>query len=541
MNVSTASDVNGNFFILGQRSMNNQPFVFENQLGLDTIDQAYFPSSINRVHLLKLNEDGMLLWSKQWSYGNNFAKWQMNTCSDGSVVLSTLMRDTIDLDPGIGEDLHYDGDNKTYQVVLKLDEFGNYLWGHSTENGQTVSYTFSTVDNANNVYCAGSFNGTLDVAFGAAQMLVEAADTSLNGNDIYLEKISPSGTIEWVKTIGQNNAFNYPSMLVQRDHGFAVYGTFTGDSLDIDAEASQNYISNPNPNDYISTFELNYNAQGVLENWDVLYSDFSVVELSDYARGPSDERYLLGVGLGFIQSVNGSFAGSNAAGNGNLLVKKENSGQVIWMQHYANNLYWAGATFTDRLFIAGSFMDTVDFDASPNVHQEVFTPTPFSNKTTFILSVREDGDFLNVYRTQSPAQFAWDITSNPTGRLMMMEYFEDSLTNLPFGTPNQTLSATIVSNAFYIWDVPVLWGISEQEMLFSLYPNPTSSQITIISNGKGELKYAQLLDATGKMVSEWNALDLEVMSLSVESLEQGMYTLLVSSDLGQEVHRIIKN
>lgn len=539
-NVVTTSDHQGNFYILGQRVLKHLPLVYENQQSVDTLDLAMLNQNDNRVHLIKLDENGNLLWTKKWDYTGYYAKWNLSIDQEASVVLSTLMRDSIDLDPSLGEDLRFAGINHPYQIVLKLDESGEYLWGHSTEQGNLVSYVYSTVDESNAVYCVGSFNGTLDVAFGNTELLVECEDTTLNGNDIYLEKISPNGTIEWVKTIGQSGVMNYPTFIASRQNGFSVYGSFTGDSLDVNSSSGHFYLTNPSPFDYYSAFELNYNQDGVLDNWDIVYSSNGIVELYDQTVGENQDKYMLGTAIGIIYSINGNFPASNTNGNGNIILKRNAAGQIEWMNHYNNSLYWAGLTFTDRLNVAGSFMGVVDFDASSGVYEEYYYGTPNSNKTTFLMELEEDGSFYKLHRTQSPAQTAFDITSNLNGRLMMIEYFEDSLTNFPANIGNEMLMSDIPSNAVYIWENSIL-SLSEYNTdQITLFPNPTKEFLTINSSTNQTINEIKILDLSGKNVLQKTDLNTTEETISISQLSSGVYQLIITFQEGYQVAKIVK-
>lgn len=538
-NVVTTSDQQGNFYILGHRVLKHLPLIYENQNEVDTLDVVLFNQNANRVHLIKVDENGNLLWSKKWDYNGYYTKWNISIDQEESIVLSTLMRDSIDLNPNPGEDVRFAGVNHPYQVVLKLDESGEYLWGHSTEQGNLVSYVYSTVDESNAVYCVGSFNGTLDVAFGTSELLIECEDTTLNGNDIYLEKINSNGTIEWVKTIGQSAAMNYPTFIAARQNGFTVYGSFTGDSLDVNPSSGYFYLSNPSPFDYYSAFELNYNQDGVLDNWDIVYSSNGIVELYDQTVGENQDKYLLGTAIGIVYSINGNFPASNTNGNGNIILKRNSAGQIEWMNHYNNGIYWAGLTYTDRLNVAGSFMGVVDFDASSGVHEEYYYGTPNSNKTTFLMELEGNGSFYNLHRTQSPAQTAFDITSNLNGRLLMIEYFEDSLTNFPVSIGNELLVSEIPSNAVYIWENSVLSISENSSNQFTFFPNPTKEFLTIHSRTNQLINEIEIVDLSGKSVFKKTGLNTNEETIYLSQLSTGVYQLLIEFKDGIQVEKMI--
>ncbi|PJB14215.1 MAG: spore coat protein CotH [Flavobacteriales bacterium CG_4_9_14_3_um_filter_32_8] len=84
-------------------------------------------------------------------------------------------------------------------------------------------------------------------------------------------------------------------------------------------------------------------------------------------------------------------------------------------------------------------------------------------------------------------------------------------------------------------------GVDElvAENPFSVYPNPTSSQLTVnFSNNKSE-KYITLHDAQGKVMSKINTYSMS-LQLDITSFPTGIYLLEVMEDNRHQTERIIK-
>lgn len=539
-NVSTCADKDGVFFILG-RLGTTYPFIFENQQGIDTLYESFISADKDRMILLKLDSTGNLIWSKKWDYSKIIhKKWSLNSDSQGNVIISTLMIDSIDLDPGFGMDIRMVDDYQFYQIVIKLNENGDYIWGHSTEGGNIVSDVYSAVDSHDNIYCVGSFYDTLDTQFGNGENIIVSANGAMNDYDLFLEKISSNGSIEWVKTIDQPNVFNSADFIVPRENGVTIFGAFNGDSLDIDPESAQQFLANPNPFNYASTFQLNYNENGAIVNWDILYSDQGIVLINDFTVGNNNELYLTGIGQGLVRSINGNFLGSNSFENENLMLKRNAIGNIEWMRHYPNNLSWNGLSFAGRLYVIGCFNDSIDFDPSDLIHQEVFYPTSNTNCTTFMLEVNENSNFYNVHLTQGPFHGPAGVVSNSNGRLMMLEYFDDSLTNLPMNSDIIIYDDPYARVVLYIWNNEFPGGIGPSPDKTNVFPNPVLDELTIVSKSQELINSIQLVDFTGKLVFELQKIDKSKITVDLKTLKSGLYNLILTTENGIEVLRIAK-
>ncbi|MCC7297929.1 MAG: T9SS type A sorting domain-containing protein [Bacteroidia bacterium] len=105
---------------------------------------------------------------------------------------------TVDVDPtsgvrnlsstGIGSDIY----------ILKLDKAGKLLWAHSFSNNYDNDLFGITLDQQNNIYLLGDFNGTIDLNPGAGIFNVTIPMNSEN----YLIKLNSDGNFQWAKKHG---------------------------------------------------------------------------------------------------------------------------------------------------------------------------------------------------------------------------------------------------------------------------------------------------------------------------------------------------
>ncbi|MGO2358141.1 T9SS type A sorting domain-containing protein [Mesonia sp.] len=80
---------------------------------------------------------------------------------------------------------------------------------------------------------------------------------------------------------------------------------------------------------------------------------------------------------------------------------------------------------------------------------------------------------------------------------------------------------------------------SNQELnLFSLYPNPTSSEVHI--SAKEMIKDIKVYDTSGRLIQSLNNIEAEAASLQLGAIANGVYFIQVTSKNGEETKQIIK-
>ena len=89
----------------------------------------------------------------------------------------------------------------------------------------------------------------------------------------------------------------------------------------------------------------------------------------------------------------------------------------------------------------------------------------------------------------------------------------------------------------YVQDSSFL-GVSEHDLLFTVYPNPTSDLLTIEFNDS-DLKHISLTNAVGQLVQNYASANKMVLDLS--AYESGVYFLFITNSKGQRaVRKVIK-
>lgn len=77
----------------------------------------------------------------------------------------------------------------------------------------------------------------------------------------------------------------------------------------------------------------------------------------------------------------------------------------------------------------------------------------------------------------------------------------------------------------------------EVNNVFSIYPNPANTEVTVFSKG-GNVKAIKIFDATGRLVYT-EVLNVTTATVNISSLSKGMYVISVNTENGENVEKLI--
>lgn len=152
--------------------------------------------------ILKLNSFGNFIWVKKINSTGYTQASAIAADGLGNVCVSGFFAGTVDIDPGPGTytmPSSYWGNSRN-TFVLKLDPFGNFLWGTNIDGSFLLSYAPAlTIDPLNNIYVTGDFHSTGDFDPGPNVFTLTAS-----GADVFIWKLSSVGNLVWALNIGSN-------------------------------------------------------------------------------------------------------------------------------------------------------------------------------------------------------------------------------------------------------------------------------------------------------------------------------------------------
>lgn len=223
-------DANGNIYLAGyyqSGSVDLNPDANENYLPA--------PTGTNNTFVVKLSANGDYVWAKSIgsvTSSRDVEAYSLAIDSNSNVLLTGYFEDTVDFNPGAGEELitAQGGLHRRDMYIVKLDNLGNYQWvrtiGKSNENCN--GYIVNT-DANNNVYVLGNFKGNIDFDHSSNTTLLRA-----NNESGYIIKYKPNGDFDWAKDleIFQTNA-DYEYAKTDAEGNTYIINNFGG-SFDFD-------------------------------------------------------------------------------------------------------------------------------------------------------------------------------------------------------------------------------------------------------------------------------------------------------------------
>ncbi len=154
-------------------------------------------SNSSDLFILKLTAAGNFAWTRQ--LGNDGYESVAGIASDnlGNVYIAGLFSDSIDIDPGASVSNLYSIGNSD-MMVLKLATNGNFIWGKQIGGLYAEQAASVTVDNMNNLFITGYFEGQTDFDPGSSIHNL----TSTGFTDVFVSSLDPNGNFRMAENIG---------------------------------------------------------------------------------------------------------------------------------------------------------------------------------------------------------------------------------------------------------------------------------------------------------------------------------------------------
>jgi hypothetical protein len=195
--VSVAVDPGGSVFVCGYWHYTTD---FDPGPGEDIHDSI---GGTFDAYVSKFTSDGAFQWVRTRGGEGNDAAYNVAADLEGNVYIGGDFTDTIDLDPGLGTDMH-PCNGGTDAFLLKLDGDGNFGWGRTW--GSDFEHFLNTTDSLygisadcpGHVFVVGQFEGTCDFDPGPGEDIHQAHGLY----DAYLSAFDPSGEFLWCRTWG---------------------------------------------------------------------------------------------------------------------------------------------------------------------------------------------------------------------------------------------------------------------------------------------------------------------------------------------------
>lgn len=222
-----AQDVNGDLFMTG---------FFMGTSDLETGNGTTNLTAIGGTDIFfaKYNgSNGNMMWAERIGGSGADGGTDIVTGFTGNVYATGYFEGSVDFDPGTGSTIFTAGTGISDAFVISLSTSGNLFWagqmgGSSVDAGHAIC-----VDVNDNVYTTGRFSGTADFD----PSTTSNTQTSSGTYDVYMSKLSSTGTYVWAHHIGgaSNDVGN--GIAVDANNSVFCTGYFAG-SADMDPQAS---------------------------------------------------------------------------------------------------------------------------------------------------------------------------------------------------------------------------------------------------------------------------------------------------------------
>ena len=286
----------------------------------------------------------------------------IKTDSKGNIYTTGYFRGSVDFDPGPSTKiLNSQGDDDIF--IKKLDIYGNLLWvkqvgGLTRDQGRSL-----TIDSKDNVIITGSFTGLVD--FDPAIATVNTF-TSKGLEDIFIQKLDPSGNLLWAKQMGGPN-YNIGQSITTDELDFIYTTGYFKGTVDFDPGAGLANLSTVGGEDnFIQKLDSNgdfkwikhIGGPGSARGNEIIYDSNGHI----YSIGHFFTKIDFNPNAGIQYLTNNGFPDA-------FILKLDTAGGFKFAKQFGGGSSLFGnsiATDSDgNIYTTGIFLETTDFDPGP--------------------------------------------------------------------------------------------------------------------------------------------------------------------------------
>lgn len=556
--------------------------VFNGIVNMSTTASFYIGAGgPNDIFSAKYNSDGMLQWAYRMGSIEPEETGAIKIDPPGNIHQAGTFRIGFDMNPGPS----YFGtipQGLSDIFVCKWSENAIFQWGRSFGSPLNDTLRALALDQAENVYVAGTYGREMDVDPGPTLVRIGFRGGE---HDFFMTKFDASGNFKKSINIGGTGDDFVRAMAIDENYNVYLAGDFEG-VVDFD------------PNDTV-TYELT--AKGMRDAYLMcLDSAFKLKWIHTFG---ATGQYVLGTGVGVdiggSPYLAGMFKGTidldpsdstqNFSSNGGWDIytdRFDTSGKLLWAKAYGGKADDTLKSFfvhpTTAVYGGGTFRDTVDFDPGLNTSTEIapltrnsmfvnrlasciasfdtmtvsvcdsfiFAGKKYTTSGTYhelIASATNCDSAVELNLTISPAlsrtvtKAGVTLTAAATG-CKYQWYNCDTKKILPGATAKSYIAigdgnyAVILDNGICydttacteVTGVPKYNGIREVSLAASiqLYPNPSKGQFTLDAGAEMEGAQVTISNSVGQLVRHFTLSAAPVQ----QQLPAGFYLIQISKN-----------
>ncbi len=378
------------------------------------------------IYIAKYTPSGNLIWVISTGGTGLDRGYCLDVDATGNIYLAGTFAGTVDLDPGPGTSTHISAGG-TDMFVAKFDSSGNFVWSKAFGQVNTEYAEAIALDGNGFFYLTGEYSSDsldLDPNAGFATIINANPATSY---DPYLAKYDTSGNYIWGFGL-QGTSSDYSKSVTVDAVGNVIIGGYFFTSMNVDPIGGTSVTVVGSSDCFIAS----YSSAGAY-NWSVSFGGsladniFSVTTRGTdvYSTGTFNSivDFNPGTDTLYIQSKGSTDAFIN---------KFNNAGQLQW----AGGIGGTGSDNSNSIrvnaagdvFVAGSFLDSADFDVSA----ATATLKAVTGRDGFLAKYDDGGNYKWALRNGSAlTDYTRSITiDNTTNAIWVTGYFGNAPLNV---------------------------------------------------------------------------------------------------------------
>ncbi|HTN20289.1 MAG TPA: SBBP repeat-containing protein [Pelobium sp.] len=465
------------------------------------------------IFIQKLTSNGDFVWAKSMGGTGSDIGYGITTDALGNVYTTGQFNETVEFDPNYTPSgdpsttaLTSAGGNDVF--IQKLTSDGSFVWAKRIgDTGSDVGNSIA-VDASGNVYTTGQFNGTVefDPNYTPSDDPSTTSLTSAGGNDVFVQKLTGTGTFVWAKRMGGTGSDVGFSIALDASSNIYTTGQFNG-TADFDpGSGTFNLVSKTTNTD---TFIQKLNASGNFV----------------WAKGILDQ--LSGGGFGIAVNASGDVHVTGGFGGGNGVAVDFNPGTDTY------NLTAFGTSrdiFVLKLKPDGvTPVDLITFNAKIEGNR---------TKLSWQTASEQNNNHFAIYRSTDGNTFTLigDTPGAGTSTKVNTYVFYD---NKPHNGTNYYKLVQVDNNGDETIEGNRALSFSLSKIKVDIYPNPSKNKINVQFE-KGKYTKLSLVGIDGKVLKSIAIHNTaNEMELDITPYPAGIYLVKLT---GREsaIHKVVK-
>jgi hypothetical protein len=516
---------------------------FFNTVDFDPSANTNYRTSVGFAdnYIAKYSTNGSLIWVTSFGSTGVDIPHSVVTDNNNNIILTGYFSNTCDFDPGASVAVKTsNGGRDAY--IAKYDSSGNFQWV-ITYGSDSLDDAFNLdVDAQGNIYWTGVIEGTVTVGTTTFTTQVE---------DVVFGKISPSGTILWVKQVG-GSGIDEGSGIILDNNGDIIHTGYFQTTVDFDPNAG---VSNLTSSGGFDTYFGKYDTSG------------NLLWMKKIGGAGAD----IGAPGGItIDNLNNIYIAGNAGANcdydpnAGVITHTMNGANDWFVAKYDNNgnhllSFTVGGTGQDQahrlttdnqqnIYVTGWFRTSANFNP---------------NGTTMTLTGNCTGGghdgYIAKYNSNGICQWAKQfggvvngnnqLTLGTSVKLLNEQqvvfsgrfHGNNAFASIPLSPTTNSNGASdmficLLDSAGNYQNPLTSIQVNEQMIAYKIYPNPTSDFIFI--NTQNQIKGVSIYNVVGqKMESK-----LDNNKINVSNLVNGTYFIKITAQTGSfQTSKFIKD